>query len=77
MVWGTNRAAPADKRLLDKHVVQAAPRHILTEEEDRRAAAEWDDKERRRLELQERVRCRQAEAEAKNPKLEAKNPHLL
>ncbi len=47
--------------------------HLLTDQED----WEGDQKEKKRLEIQERARQRIAEAEAKDPNLKAKNPHLL
>lgn len=48
-------------------------RHLLTEQEE----YELEEKERKRREVQERARQRIAEAEAKNPKLKEKNPHIL
>jgi hypothetical protein len=47
--------------------------HLLSEQE----LWEQEQKEQKRLQIQERARQRIAEAEAKDPRLKAKNPHLL
>jgi hypothetical protein len=67
-----------EKQSLEKHIRVAEPvHHIMSEKEDAQADWEFEEKQRKQQALQEKARRRLAEAEAKNPALKQKNPHLL
>ena len=67
------RKDEAELEKYTKRSVQATGRHVLSEQED----LELDDKLEKQRAVQEKVRARQAAAEAKDPSLKERNPHLL